>query len=146
MYTKTLRVGCNCYTPLAAFGLLRCSFLSCSHWTKSPAFGHPFYNTDMDPEIENQPTKSSPKNGANDLVGSMSKFSLNDEHDENDLTLNKGNTEQPARLLVIYPRPQMLKLSKSPLVKLPGGMPTLKDWFGYGFHHKCGHSRQQAQN
>ena len=39
--------------------------------------------------------------------------------------------EQSPRELRVYTHPQLLWLSKSPLVKPPDGMPPLKDWFGY---------------
>jgi hypothetical protein len=128
------KCGCFCfYTPLIStisFAGLISTFSSCWRWTKSPALYHLFYNNDMDPEAPKQPTKSSPKNGPSDLVDSMSKINLDDENEEGDHTLHKRNIEQPARRLVIYPRPQTLKLSKSPLVKPPDNMPALKDWFG----------------
>lgn len=98
----------------------------------SPPLYRISHNTDMDPETANQAIKLSPKNGANaDIVDSMSKVSLDDGHPE---TLDKRTMGQPTRRLVIYPRPQILRLSKSPLVKPPVNMPALKDWFGYGFH------------
>lgn len=34
------------------------------------------------------------------------------------------------RPFIMYPRSQLLFLHKSPLVKIPDGMPVLKDWFG----------------
>ncbi|KAG6381329.1 hypothetical protein JVT61DRAFT_5739 [Boletus reticuloceps] len=35
-----------------------------------------------------------------------------------------------SRPFIMYSRPQLLFLHKSPLVQLPNGMPALKDWFG----------------
>lgn len=85
----------------------------------------------MDPDATNQSTNSSPKTGAiNDLVDSMSKINIADDISETDKPLDNKNDEHPARTLLIYSRPQMLKLCKSPLVKPPDGMPALKDWFG----------------
>lgn len=85
----------------------------------------------MDLDTESQSINSSPKTeGIGDLVDSMSKIKLGDDSDMEKLLENK-NTEHSARTLLIYPRPQMLKLYKSPLVKMPKGMPALKDWFGY---------------
>jgi hypothetical protein len=84
----------------------------------------------MDLETKNQSTKSSPQNRTNDLVDSVAIVKLSDDQEESDDIPDKRNIEQLARRLVIYLRPQMLKLSKSPLVKPPDGMPTLKDWFG----------------
>jgi hypothetical protein len=83
----------------------------------------------MDSETAIQPTKSSPNNGPDGLSDSISKINL-DGNGEGDDTLPKQTIEQPTRRLVIYQRPQTLKLSKSPLVKPPEGMPALKDWFG----------------
>ena len=37
------------------------------------------------------------------------------------------------RPFVMYSRPELLFLHKSPLVQLPNGMPALKDWFGFVF-------------
>ena len=111
-------------------------FFSCWRWLKSPALYRLFHNTDMDPEAENRPTKPSPKNGANtDIVDRMCRVNLDDEDQELHDTVDRQDTEQPGRRLVVYPRPHMLRLSKSPLVKPPEGMPSLKDWFGYGFHN-----------
>jgi hypothetical protein len=93
---------------------------------------------DMDPESADQPQKSLQNNEANaDIVDSMSKFILANDHQETRDTPDNKNTEQPTRRLAVYKRPQMLRLSKSPLVKPPEGMPPLKDWFGYGFLHIC---------
>lgn len=33
-------------------------------------------------------------------------------------------------VVIVYTRPQLVHLSKSPLVAPPQGMPDLKDWFG----------------
>jgi zinc finger CCCH domain-containing protein 13 len=124
------------------FRWLRCSFLLSFlvGAGPSPCLLPPILQqTDMDPETANQPTKPSPKSRPKDLAHSMSKVNLDDEHEET-VPLDKRNTEQSARHLVIYPRLQVLKLSKSPLVKPPEGMPALKDWFGYGFYHICGTS------
>ena len=38
---------------------------------------------------------------------------------------------QPSPSLRIYSRPQILALSKSPLVCVPPNMPELRDWFGF---------------
>ena len=79
----------------------------------------------MDPDTANQDTNVSSANAsAIDLVDSMSNMKLSEDK----------NTEHPARTLVIYLRPQILKLSKSPLVKPPCGMPSLKEWFGSVIH------------
>ncbi|KAH7883742.1 hypothetical protein F5I97DRAFT_2065263 [Phlebopus sp. FC_14] len=50
-------------------------------------------------------------------------------------SLNSSTTPQPQtspqnRPFVMYSRSQLLFLHKSPLVKIPSGMPALKDWFG----------------
>ena len=91
----------------------------------------------MDPETTNKPTTSPSNTGANDLACSMSNVNLDDKHGESDHSPDKRKAEQPTRRLIIYPRQQTLKLSKSPLVKPPEGMPALKDWFGYGFRLIC---------
>ena len=41
------------------------------------------------------------------------------------------NAGQSTRPLHVYKRPELLYLSKSPLVKSPDGLPPLKEWFGY---------------
>lgn len=128
-------VRCLWATPLTIFGLCDIQFCLSSlllALDQVPPLYRISHNTDMDPETANQAIKLSPKNGANaDIVDSMSKVSLDDGHPE---TLDKRTMGQPTRRLVIYPRPQILRLSKSPLVKPPVNMPALKDWFGYGFH------------
>lgn len=90
----------------------------------------------MDPENSQQCTQPSTTNGTTtDIVNAMSKVNMDNEHTDTEVDLDNKNTEKPHRPLFIYPRPQMLKLSKSPLVKPPDGMPALKDWFGCVCHH-----------
>lgn len=85
----------------------------------------------MQTETLNQDANSLSQNGSiSDLVDSMSSIKMGDEQPEADDTLAK-NPQSPPRRLVIYTRPSMLKLYKSPLVKPPDDMPALKDWFGY---------------
>ena len=83
----------------------------------------------MDSQATTKTPKSPPKDAAvPDLVASVSKVQLDDEHD---ILPENNSHSQPTRTLVIYPRSHALKLYKSPLVKPPNGMPALKDWFGY---------------
>jgi hypothetical protein len=46
-------------------------------------------------------------------------------------TLAKDKNEISSRPFVMYSRPHLLFLHKSPLVCPPTGMPALKDWFGF---------------
>lgn len=77
--------------------------------------------------------KASPKNIAIDnMTDTLSKVQMDDEND--DPFTSKSPNHTP-RKLVIYPRPHLLMLHKSPLVKPPEDMPALKDWFGYVLRH-----------
>lgn len=56
--------------------------------------------------------------------------------DEPSCEASEGITEKvmpPPRPLMIYTRPQILLLHRSPLVKPPLDMPSLRDWFGLVF-------------
>lgn len=82
----------------------------------------------MNPEAADKDTQFSKKNDTiADLTDNMSNVHV-DGHDD---TLETNTMGQPTRRLVIYPRPHLLNLHKSPLVKPPDDMPVLKDWFGY---------------
>ncbi|TDL28665.1 hypothetical protein BD410DRAFT_781186 [Rickenella mellea] len=59
-------------------------------------------------------------------------------------TANDGNTERPNRRLIVYTRRQALRLSQSPLVKPPDGMPPLKDWFGESNEHNLVANKRDA--
>lgn len=63
------------------------------------------------------------------LEEALAKADLQEDGDSSTSTDEKD--AQPPRPLHIYKRPQLLFISKSPLVKVPDGMPPLKEWFGY---------------
>lgn len=46
-------------------------------------------------------------------------------------SLAKDKNDTYSRPFVMYSRPHLLLLHKSPLVCPPAGMPALKDWFGF---------------
>lgn len=60
--------------------------------------------------------------------------SLSDSFADTNLEDKSSPTEEkappPSRPFHVYTRAQVLFLAKSPLVKPPDGMPTLKEWFG----------------
>lgn len=120
-------------TPLANFGLYTAQsyrlLLTCWHWTTQSSVSHKSFNsTEMNPEAADKDTQFSKKNDTiADLTDNMSNVHV-DGHDD---TLKTNTMGQPTRRLVIYPRPHLLNLHKSPLVKPPDDMPVLKDWFGY---------------
>lgn len=65
---------------------------------------------------------------ADKVADAMEKVSIQDEqHTHESLS---GGPPQPVRPFITYSRVQCLALHKSPLVRLPDGMPPLKDWFG----------------
>ena len=74
---------------------------------------------------------------ADKVADAMEKVSIQDEqHTHESLS---GGPPQPVRPFITYSRPQCLALHKSPLVRLPDGMPPLKDWFGYVTMHVTDH-------
>ncbi|TFK57357.1 hypothetical protein OE88DRAFT_1651036 [Heliocybe sulcata] len=68
----------------------------------------------------------------NDLADPLAKVSIADEDKTSEATTDPESNEfqPPLRPAVVYTRPQMLFLYRSPLVHVPQGMPVLKDWFG----------------
>lgn len=60
------------------------------------------------------------------IAESLGKVSLQND----DTKSSPDKKDESPRLLHVYARPQILQLSKSPLVKQPDGMPALKEWFG----------------
>lgn len=60
------------------------------------------------------------------LASTLANANIRDVHDDG---TPDGEAQSP-RPLHIYTRAQLLTLSVSPLVKVPDGMPELKDWFG----------------
>ena len=84
-------------------------------------------STTDDPQ---HPTDNAPTATIQDLSTAVSNVHLNEDNDN-------GASAQPAqdvpqsRPLIIYTRKQMLALSKSPLIKIPDGMPQFKAWYGY---------------
>lgn len=72
-----------------------------------------------------------PENVATDkLTDALAKVEIEDQ-DSSSVVNEEKESQQPPRPLHIYTRVDALTLSKSPLVTLPDGMPSLKDWFGY---------------
>lgn len=67
------------------------------------------------------------------LLGSFGKIVLETEDDED---TSSRPTDAP-RPFYIYTRAQALRLSKSPLVQCPQGMPDFKDWFGWVSSQIC---------
>jgi len=81
--------------------------------------------------LENLPIESpaSPEEGEIDeLATSLANADVQDAS-----TPDSAAETEPPRPLHIYTRRQLVSLSRSPLVKVPDGMPELKDWFGYVF-------------
>ena len=73
---------------------------------------------------------SSENGPAADISASLEKVSIQRQEEDPTRSTNSENHDSPRRRLHVYRRPQVLFLSKSPLVKTPEGMPALKDWFG----------------
>ncbi|KAG0709037.1 hypothetical protein DFH29DRAFT_890248 [Suillus ampliporus] len=78
-----------------------------------------------------------PENGVVDnLSNALSKVSLRPDHTSSKSpesvtdSLAKDKNDTHSRPFVMYSRPHLLLLHKSPLVCPPAGMPPLKDWFG----------------
>ena len=71
----------------------------------------------------------SEQNAVEKLGEALEKTEL--QEDDSSLAANVQDDERPSRPLHVYKRPELLFLSKSPLVEPPDGMPPLKDWFGY---------------
>lgn len=89
-------------------------------------------SADIGPPKPLEKHTSSPQNGSIEkLTDSVEKVSLHT--DDSKPTSTDKKDESPPRPLHVYRRPQILLLSKSPLVKQPDGMPPLKDWFGCAF-------------
>jgi hypothetical protein len=79
-----------------------------------------------------------PENGVVDnLSDAVSKVSLRADRPSSQSpesvtdSLAKDKNEIHSRPFVMYSRPHLLFLHKSPLVCPPAGMPALKDWFGF---------------
>lgn len=68
----------------------------------------------------------------NDLADGVANVSLTEEGNSPEPATDQQAEEYapPLRPVVVYTRPQMLFLYRSPLVQTPDGMPALKDWFG----------------
>ncbi|KAG1757400.1 hypothetical protein EDB19DRAFT_1657283 [Suillus lakei] len=78
-----------------------------------------------------------PEDGAVDnLSDAVAKVSLRPDNSSSQSSesvtdsLNKDENDIHTRPFVMYSRPHLLLLHKSPLVCTPAGMPALKDWFG----------------
>ncbi|KAF9061557.1 hypothetical protein BDP27DRAFT_328753 [Rhodocollybia butyracea] len=65
-----------------------------------------------------------------DNVASESELSQNLEQSPSNVDKEPAQDDD-SRSLRIYSRPQLLALSKSPLVCVPPDMPELKEWFGF---------------
>jgi len=64
------------------------------------------------------------------ISDSLSNLALQSHDLPKEPPLQPQNDPTP-RPLIMYSRSQLLFLHKSPLVKIPNGMPAFKDWFGY---------------
>lgn len=72
-----------------------------------------------------------PQPAAVDVISeSLSNLALQSLDLPKEPPLRPQNDPTP-RPLIMYSRSQLLFLHKSPLVKIPNGMPAFKDWFGY---------------
>lgn len=83
------------------------------------------------------------ENGANPVVLPQSQPAVMDVVSDRLSNLALQTTDPPkepsprpqndptSRPFIMYSRSQLLSLYKSPLVKIPNGMPATKDWFGY---------------
>lgn len=69
-----------------------------------------------------------PGDAVDAVVEAVAKASLQDEVAAD---VQQKTSDTPARPLRVYARYDILQLSKSPLIELPEGMPTFKEWFGY---------------
>ncbi|KAH0590535.1 hypothetical protein H2248_000680 [Termitomyces sp. 'cryptogamus'] len=78
--------------------------------------------------LESNTTTSS--NAVEQLVTSLENVSVHDVASQTELFPMPEKTTSPNPPMRIYTRPQILFLSNSPLIRLPPGMPDLKEWFG----------------
>ncbi|OSD03522.1 hypothetical protein PYCCODRAFT_1476918 [Trametes coccinea BRFM310] len=82
-------------------------------------------DTSLSPSTPNSAPSGS--DAVDTVVEAVAKASLQDEVATD---VDQKISDSPPRPLKIYARPDLLFLSKSPLVGLPEGMPAFKDWFG----------------
>ncbi|KAH7921806.1 hypothetical protein BV22DRAFT_1095867 [Leucogyrophana mollusca] len=75
------------------------------------------------------PVENGPVDSITDALAKVA-IQPDDPSSESARDIDRQKNDPKSRPLVIYTRPQLLYLHKSPLVKLPAGMPALKDWFG----------------
>jgi hypothetical protein len=85
------------------------------------------HSTMTAPDIESSSAPVTPLtlDNIDDLSESVRKIVVESEDDED----TSKPTDAP-RPFYIYTRAQALRLSKSPLVQCPQGMPDFKEWFG----------------
>ena len=87
-------------------------------------------SADIETSKPTDPAAQQTENGVTEkLANDLAKVELRDQEPSSSLGEEK-HEPQPQRPLHVYSRSDVLLLSKSPLVKQPDGMPSLKDWFG----------------
>ena len=86
--------------------------------------------TDDSPSIDYQNSPHTTPTTAESVADAVEKLSLAPSDNQGCPPAAKAETDSPPRLLIRYTRKHLLLLSKSPLVKVPDGMPTFKSWFG----------------
>ena len=79
-----------------------------------------------------------------ELAEGVEKIAIVAEADDTPAGADVSQKQQRPR--IIYTRKQLVRLSQSPLVKSPDGMPPFKAWFGsvFGPYLSIGHRSQQA--
>ena len=64
------------------------------------------------------------------IVKAVANISVQDSKAPESSQTTTAESKEHVKPLIRWPRPSLLRLSKSPLVKPPDGMPPFKDWFG----------------
>ncbi|KAI0274704.1 hypothetical protein BC834DRAFT_6131 [Gloeopeniophorella convolvens] len=78
----------------------------------------------------NTPATASSRPGIDSLVNAMQNAALSPSADTDASPPETAQGHPAIHPFISYTQAQLLSLHKSPLVSLPKGMPTLKDWFG----------------
>ncbi|KIJ68269.1 hypothetical protein HYDPIDRAFT_185388 [Hydnomerulius pinastri MD-312] len=79
-------------------------------------------------ESQNQPTSA--VDAISDALASVSIQEDSSKSQDSPTSPTHSQNNSESRPFIMYSRSQLLFLHKSPMVKLPTGMPALKDWFG----------------
>jgi zinc finger CCCH domain-containing protein 13 len=84
---------------------------------------------------EGSPNHTQPAHDPVDtLVGSLGNATLVDGRSA-DSGPQPNDSNAPHRPVTVYTRRQLLRLAKSPHIRLPDGMPKFKEWFGWARLH-----------